>query len=402
MRNESDRLACERLVRSGRAGVAYGKGIVSSVLAALLGSSMLWVTSGSEAQSQPPRSKVQAAIPTESASASPHPSSTCVPPCRAGYVCNQGRCVSLCNPPCGVNEACNSVGECVADAAASRKPDGQSSPVPQGTPGTSTTGAPSGPASLPNEGTNGGMNAASGPAATAPAPGPFAAPVDSGRGEGHRFEIGVRLGYALPMGTDTGAGTTPDPSGLTTTYVDIPLSDEVSGKLPILVEVGYEVSPKIALGVFVQYGHQFVKSGGQFGCPTGSACSSHDIEIGIQAQYHFSLGQAVDPWLGLGVGYEFVSYSYSGSTTDPVTNMTTPFNSDGTEKGPQYLRLQGGVDWSVGDSFSIGPVVSLSVGKYTGYTSSYTDQPNMSGDIPFPATHEWLTIGAKGTFRAGP
>src|SRR5688572_5363001 len=38
----------------------------------------------------------------------------CVPPCRAGYVCVQGACVSACNPPCAVGELCTSDGNCVA------------------------------------------------------------------------------------------------------------------------------------------------------------------------------------------------------------------------------------------------------------------------------------------------
>ena len=31
---------------------------------------------------------------------------TCFPACRAGFVCNQGRCVSVCNPPCPAGESC--------------------------------------------------------------------------------------------------------------------------------------------------------------------------------------------------------------------------------------------------------------------------------------------------------
>ena len=36
---------------------------------------------------------------------------SCAPPCREGFFCKQGRCVSLCNPPCRAGERCVD-GEC--------------------------------------------------------------------------------------------------------------------------------------------------------------------------------------------------------------------------------------------------------------------------------------------------
>lgn len=36
---------------------------------------------------------------------------TCDPPCRSGFHCKQGKCVSLCNPPCNPGERCVK-GEC--------------------------------------------------------------------------------------------------------------------------------------------------------------------------------------------------------------------------------------------------------------------------------------------------
>jgi hypothetical protein len=35
----------------------------------------------------------------------------CRPPCRSGFMCKKGKCVSLCNPPCGAGERCVK-GEC--------------------------------------------------------------------------------------------------------------------------------------------------------------------------------------------------------------------------------------------------------------------------------------------------
>jgi len=42
----------------------------------------------------------------------PPPPAACFPSCRAGYLCNQGLCVSACNPPCGPDQECGGNGRC--------------------------------------------------------------------------------------------------------------------------------------------------------------------------------------------------------------------------------------------------------------------------------------------------
>ena len=53
----------------------------------------------------------------------------CVPPCRTGYLCHKGQCVSKCNPPCAPGETCTGEGECVSAAAASPAPAAVAAPV---------------------------------------------------------------------------------------------------------------------------------------------------------------------------------------------------------------------------------------------------------------------------------
>jgi hypothetical protein len=40
----------------------------------------------------------------------------CVPPCREGFLCHQGACISACNPECPPGERCTADARCVADA----------------------------------------------------------------------------------------------------------------------------------------------------------------------------------------------------------------------------------------------------------------------------------------------
>lgn len=60
--------------------------------------------------SSPPSDAMLTPIP---AAAEPDaPNTGCTPPCRDGYFCHQGQCLSSCNPPCAPGERCMN-GDCV-------------------------------------------------------------------------------------------------------------------------------------------------------------------------------------------------------------------------------------------------------------------------------------------------
>ncbi|MET0792679.1 MAG: hypothetical protein ABW061_14255 [Polyangiaceae bacterium] len=182
-----------------------------------------------------------------------------------------------------------------------------------------------------------------------------------GGGDEKKFKLGLRLGYAVPFG-ESFKGTT--------------LSDGISGQIPIWVDAGYMVTPNVLLGVYVQYGFLQLKN-----CP--DSCSGHDLRFGIQGQYHLSPEASLDPWFGLGVGYEIAGTSQS----------TQGFSVDSSVKGLEFLNLQAGADFKVADAFSVGPFLSLSLGQYS--SAKFNDQDVPVGD---KAIHEWFTFGAKGTF----
>lgn len=46
----------------------------------------------------------------------PADATACVPACRDGYTCVEGKCVEACNPPCAAGSHCTGAGECLPDA----------------------------------------------------------------------------------------------------------------------------------------------------------------------------------------------------------------------------------------------------------------------------------------------
>lgn len=192
-----------------------------------------------------------------------------------------------------------------------------------------------------------------------------------------KFELGVRLGVAFPMGQFEGDGV-----GTSSTS----LSDAFFAKFPVLIEAGYDATPKLMLGVYAQYALIIDKTGDGTACSAGTSCSDHDVELGVQGQYHFAPSEPIDAWLGIGLGYELESET-----------VTMAGESHGYSlAGPQFLKLQVGADLKVGHVATIGPFLSFSLAEYT-----ISSGDGSTEDIPATALHEWLSLGAKGTFKIG-
>jgi hypothetical protein len=210
---------------------------------------------------------------------------------------------------------------------------------------------------------------------------PLAHAADAPASAGHALELGARLGFSLPLGSFRAQ----ESIALAGTSLQGPtesLSDHYGVRIPIAIDVGYRLVPSLMLGVYAQYGFISGKSGAGCGGCTNDA--AHDVSFGVQAQYHFLPSGPIDPWLGLGVGYEYASQN----ATPPLNNLGGPVEAQVTYRGPQLLNLQGGVNFKVNGALELGPFLSFSVAEFT----------NESGaSIGDKALHEWLSIGIKGT-----
>lgn len=229
--------------------------------------------------------------------------------------------------------------------------------------------APAGDTAAPADNSSGGGDAASSGDKSGGDTGASAAASASTEGaqSGGKIKLGLRLGYALPMG-DFAKGEK--------------MSDGISGMIPIWIDAGYMVTPNILVGLYGQYGIVMVKN-----CPKGASCSGSDMRFGIQGQYHIMPAQTVDPWVGLGIGYELASSKESAGGAD----VTASYN------GFEFANIQAGADFKAGP-LTVGPFLSFSLGQYSSATLEAPGVPKVSGSINQTAIHEWLTFGVKGTF----
>jgi hypothetical protein len=200
------------------------------------------------------------------------------------------------------------------------------------------------------------------------------------------FELGGRVGYGIPL------GKTADDN-------DSDLNEGISGQIPLWLDLGYRVTPNLMVGGYFSYGFGMLGDDFEDGCELlNSDCGVADMRLGFQLQYHVQPGQSVDPWVGAGVGYEWLRVSVSPDGIDA--------DSTGSIHGFEFLNLQAGLDFPVGPGGGIGPFLAFTLGQYDTISSSCdgsacgTDDED-SEEVDDKALHQWLFLGVRGTFVLG-
>jgi len=206
------------------------------------------------------------------------------------------------------------------------------------------------------------------------------------------FEVAFRSGVLVPLGDATAVYV--DPDG------DV-YGEELSGlfgvQFPLWLDLGYRFD-QVFVGAYGQYAFGLA---GRYLCwSPQSSCSTNAIRVGFELQWHpfdWPADQVqVDPWLGVGFGYEWASWRISG--TDPRSN---------TFQGWDFLRLGFGVDFGIADKLALGPFVECSLGQFSKVDFAYAaggctycvNPETGSYDIQRKALHFWLAFGLKLTWR---
>ncbi|MCY1001921.1 outer membrane beta-barrel protein [Myxococcus sp. MISCRS1] len=212
---------------------------------------------------------------------------------------------------------------------------------------------------------------------------------DSSAGEGKGFALGLRAGFAVPYGDLAG-----NPNG---EGDGAPVGDLVSSVIPLELNAGYFFNKNFYLGAFFQYGLGSLNTeevaGEEDPCSVdGVSCSASQLRFGVNAAYHFDATPLVDPWVGVGIGYEILNTKISLELLGEELSVKT------SVKGFEFVSAQGGVDFRISPKFSVGPYITATVGQYS--SASLSDgEDEESQDIEEKAIHGWINGGVRAQFR---
>jgi len=194
-----------------------------------------------------------------------------------------------------------------------------------------------------------------------------------------RFEAAARVAVAFPIGNATG-DTARTPNGTS-------LADLVAWAVPLELELGARIGPAF-VGGYVSYA--FGRAGSAL--EGGTSRSASNVRFGFEVLWHLGPDRPVDPWVGLGVGYEWLNLSIGG-TGGAIT---------GSARGFEWVNLQVGIDFSLGRNFRLGPFVRNRIAQYDtaslGLVNSQGGEASSTGDIQSKAVHLWIDVGLRLAF----
>lgn len=211
-----------------------------------------------------------------------------------------------------------------------------------------------------------------------------------------KLELGVRAGYALPFGDiyDPSAG-------------ELASTDVTIGQIPLWFDIGARMGKHAYLGGYLQYGVALLSDELSAYCDEldrsfearggGAECRVHDLRLGANFHYHFGgLRAPLDPWVGGGFGYEWLSVGAFAHRDDLRGNAAV------TLRGFEFVNLQAGLDVPVTSSMAVGPFVAFTTGAYAdvvrscnGNLCNYDERQSAVTD---EALHHWLFFGIRAAF----
>jgi hypothetical protein len=202
-----------------------------------------------------------------------------------------------------------------------------------------------------------------------------------------QVSLGLRAGYAFP------AGDAYDFSGVGT----FKQKEFAKGMVPLQLEAAWRFTPAVSAGLYYSYGFGITGSKLDELCSTPGATCDRPVfqRFGVAATYRTVPMAGIAPWASLGAGMEIGSFKVKQFAYNLAPFLTADL--DGTFRG-WNANVGLGADWAMGKA-AIGPYVQLDVGQYTVQHVTLAGQGTVAGGgIASPKTHEWITIGLRGTF----
>ena len=183
----------------------------------------------------------------------------------------------------------------------------------------------------------------------APPPPPVAEkPYTITGGSPYRAQLGPQVGLRLGFGGGTGV-----------VYEGLEVSNSSVGAAPITADVGWRFAPALYVGAYGQYAPVFYRTN-SVSCPGGFDCWAHDWRAGLEVDLHFIPNSRLDPYLGLGAGYEWLESNIHGTGPVPTPAGAVPGYTAAsvTDRGVEFLNVTLGMDIRLDPAVGLGPYIS--------------------------------------------
>lgn len=191
------------------------------------------------------------------------------------------------------------------------------------------------------------------------------------------FQLAVRGGYSFPLGEATGG------------QGDY-LSDAFGHQTQFTADLGGKPWDSVFLGAYIGGGAGYSGDAWRTRCSfpyTESPCIALSARTGAQVHYQFLPDQRLNPWIGYGIGREFVRLSGEGNGHKTILSGS----------GLEFAHLMAGLDLRRSEFVGVGLFVDVSIGQFD-TQSIEIDGVKESGEIDRKAMHRWLTLGFRALF----
>jgi hypothetical protein len=185
--------------------------------------------------------------------------------------------------------------------------------------------------------------------------------------------IGLQAGYAFTGGD---------------IYKAQALSSYVNGQIPFSIDAGYRFFRRLTIGGYAEVGPTLLEES------SGAVHSVYDdigrAALGVQIVWNFIPNATLQPWAGIGVGWEGMDLSH-------IMDLDTmPVIRTYKYRGIEFTRLLTGIDYRVARWLSIGPAVTIGFGRYKKCIVRELGS-DTKVTLDEPAIHEWVSLSFRGS-----
>ena len=205
------------------------------------------------------------------------------------------------------------------------------------------------------------------------------APIPPALGHGG-FQLALRPGVSIPFGSVK----EDDPDDAAIAGGRSSMSDVAGWQIPLTLDIGGKPNKHLFIGGYFTFARGLAAGALADSCDALRLdCNATTVRFGAQVHYAIAPDEWINPWLGYGLGFAWLSVGDDNQST--------------RLRGFDFGHFMGGFDVRLSRTIGLGPFADFTVGKYSN-RSVETQGQTFEGAIEGRAFHYWLTVGPRLVF----